>query len=295
MSNSAIELKAEDFFRNGELFYIHKYASDSGPLYDMHKHDFIEVVYVISGSARHYIGNDVYDVCKGDVIIINYGVEHNFVPLEGEVFSNYDLLFTPEFFEIAGIGNSDFYALASSYLFFSVFPEGVKDSSSLNLIRSESDVFGDLFSKIYGEYTARRSGFVGMIRAYLIELITLIFREIDSKTTDNITHEQKNVIEHAINYMKSHYNTRMNLDDIAADLFLSKDYFRQLFKKSTGMSITDYIQNVRVEEATRLLETTDMNVAAVAEKCGFTDIKFFYKTFKKITGKTPNEYRKEKE
>lgn len=297
MFHDVAELQAQDYFKNGEQVYIHIDNADSKYIGVMHKHDFIELVYVISGSARHYMGEYIYEVRKGDLIIVNYGTEHTFIPLENsdESFSTYDLLFTTELFEITGIGKYDFSALASSYLFYSMFPDSTTVNNSLNLIRSESKDFHDILGKIYSEYTHRKSGFLSMIRAYLIELITLIFREIDKKTTSDITNEQREVVSKAIDYMKHHYNTRINLDNIVADIFLSKDYFRQLFKKTTGMSVTDFIQQTRVEEACKLLTSTNRTVFDIAGSCGFTDVKFFYKIFKKITGKTPSEFRKEKE
>ena len=295
-----VELQAQDYFKNGEQVYIHidnSHGSPSGSYAGvMHKHDFIEIVYVISGSARHYMGDLIYEVHKGDLIIVNYGIEHTFIPIdEGEErFSTYDLLFTTELFEITGISKYDFSALASSYLFYSVFPDGISNNA-LNLIRSRSKEFHEIFSKIYTEYSKREVGFMSMIRAHLIELITLIFREINRKTLSDITNEQREVINKAIDYMKHNFNTRINLDDIVADVFLSKDYFRQLFKKTTGTSITDFVQKTRVDEAKRLLLTTNRTVYDIAGSCGFTDIKFFYKTFRKITGKTPGEFKKQKE
>ena len=297
MFQECVELQASDYFKNGEQVYIHIDKADSKYTGVMHKHDFIEIVYVISGSARHYMGEYIYEVHKGDLIIVNYGTQHTFIPLDdrGDSFSTYDLLFTTELFEITGIGKYDFSSLASSYLFYSMFPDSNSVNNSLNLIRSNSKDFQDILGKIYSEYTSRKSGFMSMIRAYLIELITLIFREIDQKTISGTTKEQREVVNKAIDYMKHHYNTRINLDSIVSDIFLSKDYFRQLFKKTTGMSVTDFIQKTRVDEACRLLTSSNRTVFDIAGDCGFTDIKFFYKTFKKITGKTPSEYRKQKE
>ena len=297
MFQDCIELFAHDYFKNGEQVYIHIDKADSKYTGVMHRHDFIELVYVISGSARHYMGDYIYEVHKGDIVIVNYGTAHTFIPLEdsSEPFSTYDLLFTTELFEITDIGKYDFASLASSYLFYSMFPDNTTVNNSLNLIRSNSKAFQEILEKIYFEYTHRKSGFMSMIRAYLIELITLIFREIDKKTISGTTKEQREVISKAIDYMKHHYNTRINLDSIVSDIFLSKDYFRQLFKKTTGMSITDFIQKTRVDEACRMLATSNRTVFDIAGDCGFTDIKFFYKTFKKLTGKTPSEYRKQKE
>ena len=59
------------------------------------------------------------------------------------------------------------------------------------------------------------------------------------------------------------------------------------------MSITDFVQKTRIDEAKRLLIETKRTVYDIAGDCGFTDIKFFYKTFKKITGMTPSEFKKE--
>ena len=289
------ELQGKNFFKKGEQVFIHIERNDSNIVPKMHKHNFIEIVYIISGRARHYMGESIYEVRKGDLIIVNYGTAHTFVPIKDkkEDFAAYDLLFTNDFFEVAGIGKSDFSDLASSYLFYSTFPEDVSYKHSLNLIRSENKEFHNIFNKIYNEYTLRESGFMSMIRAYIIELITLIFREIDKKTLSDITKEQRDVVGKAIEYMKSNFNAKINLDDIVADIFLSKDYFRQLFKKTTGISITEYIQKTRVEAACKLLLETNRTVFDIAGDCGFSDIKFFYKTFKKITNKTPIEYRKE--
>ena len=295
MFEDVVELQAQDYFKNGEQVYIHIDCSDSEYSGVMHKHDFIEIVFVISGRARHAIGEMIYEVKKGDLIIVNYGVPHAFTPIDDgeELFSTYDLLFTTELFEITGIGKYDFASLANSYLFYTLFSDSAIGENSLNLIRSDSKEFASLFEKIYVEYTNRKSGFMNMLRAYLIELITFIFREIDKKTKRDITKEQREVVSKAVDYMKHNFNTRINLDSIVSDIFLSKNYFRQLFKSTTGMSVTDFIQKTRIEEACRLLLSTDRTVFDIAGDCGFTDMKFFYKIFKKITGKTPGDYRKQ--
>lgn len=99
------------------------------------------------------------------------------------------------------------------------------------------------------------------------------------------------VVDRAIDYIKNNYNKHISLDTIVSDMFFSKEYFRQLFKRVTGTSVTDFIQKTRIEAAINLIETTDRTIFEIAGECGFADVKFFYKTFKKITGKTPKQYR----
>ena len=89
--------------------------------------------------------------------------------------------------------------------------------------------------------------------------------------------------------------------DISADLSLKKQaeildvnpsYLSTLFKKETGITLTDYVNQKRVEKAKHLLHSTNMQVQAIAQSCGILDVNYFTKIFKKYTGKTPNEFRK---
>ena len=84
----------------------------------------------------------------------------------------------------------------------------------------------------------------------------------------------------------------MSLEDIAYRSFLSKSYFSLLFKEVTGMNFSTYCQKVRIEKACQMLSETNDTVQSVAEKVGFTDMKFFYNVFKRITGEIPGEYQK---
>lgn len=292
MSKEIYELKKSEYFKNDEEIFIHR--SDNIEFDGvMHKHNFIEIVYVIQGNAIHTVGDMSYPVKQGNVIMIDYGVSHCFSHNEDneQEFLTYDLLFTPDFFNISVLENNEFFALASSYLFSSVFSEFKDSKVPQNLIKSHSKEFHQLFEKIYNEYTNRETGFQSIIRAYLIEIIIKIFREID-KNRPTFTKSHQELVEKAIEHMRKNYNKHISLDEIASGIFLSKNYFRQIFKKTTGMSISSFMQELRINEACRLLATTDLSSAEVSYKCGFNDVKFFYSTFKKTMGMTPAEYRK---
>ncbi|MDO4331399.1 MAG: AraC family transcriptional regulator [Eubacteriales bacterium] len=93
-----------------------------------------------------------------------------------------------------------------------------------------------------------------------------------------------------------------NIDfDLTADLSLkaqasllnvNPSYLSTLFKKETGSTLTDYVNQKRVGHAILLLNSTTLQVQAIAQQCGIPDVNYFSKTFKKIVGKTPMEYRK---
>ena len=84
----------------------------------------------------------------------------------------------------------------------------------------------------------------------------------------------------------------MTLENIAAETFLSKSHLSNVFKQVTGMSFSEYVTNVRLEEACRLLRETDMTNKEICLACGFRDITSFYRFFQTHAGMTPLSYRK---
>jgi two-component system response regulator YesN len=74
-------------------------------------------------------------------------------------------------------------------------------------------------------------------------------------------------------------------------VYLNPSYLSRLFKKETGQSLSDYIGQVRMEEARRLLSQTNMKIVQVAEESGYRNVSHFAKMFKRMTGVTPQEYR----
>jgi AraC-like DNA-binding protein len=292
MENEIGWLKKSDYFKENENIYIH--LSDNLDMNKVsHRHNFIEVSFVVSGTAIHSIEGISYPVKKGNVVIVDYNTPHTwtFDPDRDGPFLTYDLLFTPDFFNTSGMNTSEFYSLASPYLFSSLFREFDSHYALHHLIGTNAKEFHQLFEQIYREYTLREKGSQPLIRAYLVELIIKLFRELE-RQQPSFTLSHHKLVEQAVSFMQENYKAHINLDDIVSGVFLSKDYFRQIFKKITGTSITSYIQELRIAEACRLLETTHNSSAEIARESGFNDIKFFYQTFKKATGMTPAEYRK---
>ncbi|WP_028608809.1 response regulator [Paenibacillus harenae] len=99
------------------------------------------------------------------------------------------------------------------------------------------------------------------------------------------------LITKAIEYIKQHYREDVTLQDVADSVHVSKSYFSNLFKKQAGQNFIDYLIDLRLHEAKRLLVQDECKIYEVAEKSGFNDVKYFSKLFKKMTRMTPVEYR----
>ena len=104
--------------------------------------------------------------------------------------------------------------------------------------------------------------------------------------------EEGNVIVRVKKYIADHLQEDLSRGEIAAAVYLNSDYLSHLFHEKTGLSLSAYIQQLRMEKAMRLLTQSGESVGRIASMCGFSNIPYFSKQFKSFTGKTPNEYRK---
>lgn len=287
-------LTGKSLFRENEFVYVNR--SDELKEFNgiMHKHDFIEIAYVISGKGLHIVGDRKYDTRKGDLFIVNYDIPHGFFPdpADGTEPVVYNCVFMPNFLDASLLGSTYFHDIFSSFLFKSFFPEESQKNADLSLSGADYQDIGNLFRKMYEEYKNRNKGYLEIIRAYLIELIVKILRLMDNNKQSNISLQNQRIINHAIEYLRNNFNTDIRLEELAAKSFISKNYFSRLFKEVTGINFTDYVQNLRIDEACSLLKNTEMKVTDIAHQVGFKDMKFFYEVFKKHTGKTPGEFRK---
>ena len=93
-------------------------------------------------------------------------------------------------------------------------------------------------------------------------------------------------------YIDNHYAENISLNDVADQVQLSKNYVSAIFRKETGVNFLDYLTSKRIDEASKLLRKTNLSISDIAEKVGYTDVKYFSKMCKKNLGMNPSEYRK---
>lgn len=92
-------------------------------------------------------------------------------------------------------------------------------------------------------------------------------------------------------FMKQHFRESISLDTIAGSAFLSASYASRLFKKKMNISVMDYLLQLRMNEAKRLLWTTDLSIEEIAVQCGYADSSYFTKVFRRWENMTPSQYR----
>lgn len=126
---------------------------------------------------------------------------------------------------------------------------------------------------------------VSILISQLEEIGTSFFPKLTDKENDD------QLITKALDYIAAHYTENLTLQSVAGIVHLSKSYFSLYFKKQTGRNFVDYLIELRIREAKRLLVQSDNRIYDIAKASGFKDVKYFSKVFKKGTGLTPMEYR----
>ena len=100
-----------------------------------------------------------------------------------------------------------------------------------------------------------------------------------------------NTVQQILMYCEENYRRCINLQQISADLHISPNHVSSIFSKKLKISLRDYINRMRINEATYLLKHTEKRITEIMQECGFTNQSTFNKTFREICGVTPRQFR----
>lgn len=101
------------------------------------------------------------------------------------------------------------------------------------------------------------------------------------------------IIDKINQFIHDHYHENIGRNEIAEEFFLTPDYLAKIYKKKTGITIKNYINEYRINKAKELLRTSDISISEIALAVGFDNFSYFSTIFKKMVGKSPRDYRDE--
>ena len=158
-----------------------------------------------------------------------------------------------------------------------------------------------LCTLIQAESQGRQPGRYFMLKAYVTQMILLLYREqVEDQKPKALGYifesaNKKYVVEQIVDYLDRHYNEKISLDQIAQNMYLSPFYISRIFKNEVGDTPINYLINLRMEKARKLLlEKQDCSIQEIAQCVGYDDAYHFSKLFKKHYGNSPSQYRARK-
>lgn len=275
--------KTEEWIEHGKSMHI--FSSHMQGNMPVHTHDFIEIVYVLSGSAVQYVDGQAFEARHGDMIFLNYGSTHSFDAC-GE-FGYINICFSPETMGNTVITSENAFSLLSLTAFDEMRndSEGGKISFSGNERR---EIEGLLFAMLR-EYEEKQSAWHTVMESYLNILITRMLRKTELGARSE---EIGDVWKELSDFIDANLQAELTLSALASKCFYNPSYFSRAFKEKFRMSPVEYITRKRLEVACRLLRETECSVDEILRQSGFSERSRFYYAFSKYVGSTPSEYRK---
>lgn len=273
-----------------ENFY-YNFPFKNGSKTQLHTHNYIELGYVVKGTFRQRI-------CEKDIVFH----EGDFCLIDKNCIHQDYLMYQESIILFFGIENS---------MFDEIMNENVTTKKIIAFLQTALMKQKDLqqfihFRPMEGS-REKMEPCISMLIHELYEtdigsahickgLLLRIFRLLSTEYEFSLSREQQKtmnwiIFEEVCEYIQTHYQN-INTQELINRFHFQKDYFNRLIKKKTGMSYSEYLQDIRLQNAKRLLKGSNLNVSEIAEQVGYHNKGYFYKIFTEKYGMTPANYRK---
>ena len=237
------------------------------------------------GSCTYQIHLETYDVEEGDLIFIPPAVLHAISNEKEERMQSETYVFHMDFL---GAKAADICAIRYLNPLMNqklIPPFVIKKGHPLY------EKAADLFEDINTEYDKKTPGYEIAIKSYLLQFVAALIPYCTRNTeADAILTEHAKKLKEVLSYIDAHYMEELTISGLAGICFFSEYYFMRFFKKYMGMSCVQYIKNVRLERAADQFENGETNTLEVALACGFSNLSYFHREFKKKYGMTPKRF-----
>lgn len=261
-----------------------------------HRHEYIEMVYVVHGEGRHRIGDEQYDIHAGDVYMVLPEEPHSYPDVHSSDLEIVNCLFVPESVRLS-LPHMPDSILALPY----VAPFYGKLSAlprRLQLTSEQSTEILKQLEDMIREAHARKPGFETVNRIQLFDMLIRLSRfallgEISQRTMQQSSSGHEILIRRVKHYLEANFMNKLTVSELAQEFSLSGRHLNRIVKKEMGTSLTSLLQQIRIERAKHMLRETNRSIEAIASAVGFSDASFFTRLFSRLVGKTPGSYRKQ--
>lgn len=253
----------------------------------LHWHTEMEICCIRHGTGKHLINGRIYNFAAGDIFLINNDEIHL-------CYEDQDLEMLVVMFDSQLLWSGSSHLLDYEYLRPFLETEGHfcnrldgKDPHTAQLTA--------VLDEIEREYLEEAYGFELMIKALLLQFLTLVIRYFSESSglsaEQRIVRQTAEKVKSVMAYVEQHYTEQLTLEQLAQLHGMSPTYLCSTFKRFTGLSPIDFVIRKRISAAKQALVNTEQSVLEIAQQCGFQSISNFNHLFKTLVGCAPRQYR----
>ncbi|MBR5157503.1 MAG: AraC family transcriptional regulator [Clostridia bacterium] len=243
-----------------------------------HTHNYHEMYYLLSGSRRYFAGQTLYNVEAGDLVVIPKGTPHHMSSRTSDNYERYVVYFSDEFFAPLAetLGEKE----TQRFLNFGCVSIPLQHQATLRK-----------FFEVMEQEARHENECSRLVKSCALgNAAALALRYGKGAKSDSAEKIEK--IQEVARYIRENFNQEITLCDAAQIAFMEETYFSKQFKKLTGFGFSEYVSQIRMQQAEELLRNSKLSVGKIAELCGYSGSNYFGDAFKKRYGISPMKMRK---
>lgn len=272
-------MKATAFSPHKGIYIQHLKTDQKHNMPVQHYHDGYEVYLQLDGERYLFYDNFCYTLERGDMAVFKPFDIHYAESREADYYERYVLNFQED------VLNSILNEAELHFLLEKI------SGCVIHLNEKQTAQLFDCFRRAE-EYSKQTGFFAGkLLNTAVFQLILKAVEYMDGSLAVTGKQIEPDIIK-AIKYIDRHYTDSISLDDIAETVHMSKFYFCRKFHSTTGATVLEYLNNVRLTKVHNLLLNTQMNIDEIAAATGFSSAVNLTRAFKKVYEYSPRDFRK---
>jgi YesN/AraC family two-component response regulator len=248
-----------------------------------HFHSSYELYYLLSGERQFFINDRTIIAKEGDLVLIKPNILHK---TSNAVLPNHERII---------INFTEKFLLTSKEAMLESFnPLFNNEYTIISFSPTDRIEIEKHLTHIIKETTKKDTAFEIYLSTLLVQLLIYCCRFIKENNSTTLhylspIHER---ISEVVRYINKNYNKELSLQLLSDNFYISPYYLSRAFKEATGFTFIEYLNSLRVKEAIKLLQESNLKVNIIVQKVGFGSVTHFGRVFKEVTGRPPLYYRK---
>ncbi|MBE7029867.1 MAG: helix-turn-helix domain-containing protein [Ruminococcaceae bacterium] len=256
--------------------------------FPLHRHNYIEIMYVCSGEITHVIDGKTITMSAGDLLFMNRNVSHC-IQKTGFDDIGINFIILPEFFDIPLVMLKEDRNNALADFLIGALRIDEKRPQYLHFRTAGNHAIENLMENIISSLMSGKGE--ENINQFTMGLIFLqLLSNIETISDDSLLSGFDMMADTALRYINTRYQDA-SLTELAASMHQSPSNMSKIIKKSTGHTFSELLQKKRFQQAVVFLEDTKMTVSEIMNAVGYENSSHFYRLFREHYGLSPREYR----